>query len=399
MHVLIIPSERYATEEEPLAGIFQRDQALALKRNGFNVGIIAPRPRSLRFFRAGMRAKSNRIEITELNGIPVYRCLSWSWIPARTPYIFTLLFRSHGMRFFSEYVKEHGVPDLIHAHNCLYAGVLAAQIKRVHGIPFVLTEHSSRYLTGGIRRWQRQLVRDALNGASIRCVVSNYLGESLEQDFPGTASPWERVPNILAPLFEAQPPIGAGNPHPEGVFRFLTVGSMVAIKNHAGLLRSFARQFAEDQHVQLRIGGDGPLRAELMMLAQTLGISSQVAFLGRLARSEVLAEMQASNAFVLSSNHETFGVVLIEALACGMPVIATACGGPAEIVCEANGILVPTRDEPAMAHAMSVLMERYGEYDREAIRRECLQLFGEAAIVESLGKVYGRAANNEGVSE
>ena len=390
MHVLIIPSERYVPPEEPLAGIFQRDQALALKRAGLKIGVVAPTPRSLRWLRARIRGWPRGIEKVKDEGVPVYRCQTWQWIPGRVPYLGMQLILNIGKRLFALYIRDHGKPDLVHAHNALYAGVIAAHLKQDYGIPFVLTEHSSAYLSNGIRRWQRPLVRHVLKHASARIVVSKYLGKVLEQTFPNAAFPWEWVPNILDPLFEYQSALEEDIRTPQRPVYFLTIGSLVWVKGYEILLKAFARAFKGKRHIHLRIGGDGPVRGKLEKLCQYLGIKDQVEFLGRLTREQVLAEMRGCDVFVLPSLHETFGVVLIEALACGRPVIATACGGPEEIVNPTNGILVPPGDEIALGHAMLQMLDSLGSYDREKIRQYCLEMFGEAAVVSRLQKIYER---------
>lgn len=396
MHILFIPSGRFITFEEPLAGIFQRDQAQALKRAGLKVGIAAPNPRSLRWLMVQHRGWPRGIEVIEDEGVPVYRCQTWRWIPGRVPYLGAQQIIISGKKLFSRYVSDHGIPDLIHAHNSLYAGVVAIHLERHYGVPFVLTENSSAYLTNKIRRWQKGLVRSVLNDASARLVVSRHLGKALEQAFHDVASPWEWMPNILDRLFEHQDALGGEMPSIQRTFRFLTIGNLVPVKGHEILLKAFAWAFKDKPYVHLRIGGDGPLLRRLEALCQNLGIERQVRFLGKLTREQVLAEMRASDVFVLASLHETFGVVLIEALACGKPVIATSCGGPEEIVNASNGILVPRGDEVALGRAMLQMMDSIASYDRETIRQNCLALFGEAAIVGRLLEVYERVLKGKG---
>jgi glycosyltransferase involved in cell wall biosynthesis len=396
MHVLIIPSERYVTEEQSLGGIFQRDQARALKRSGLKIGVIAPTPRSLRWLRMRLSGWSRGIEIEEDSGVPIYRCQNWSWIPGRVPYLWMRLIINFGKKLFRLYIHDHGMPDLIHAHNALYAGVIAKHLKQDYGIPFILTEHSSAYLMNEIRRWQRPFVRDAFKNASARLFVSRYLGKAVEQAFPDAAAPWEWVPNVLDPLFEYQGALDDEIPDAQGVVCFLTVGNLVGVKGHNILLKAFARAFKDKHWVRLRIGGDGPLREGLEKLCNDLGIKDQVSFLGYLTREQVLAELRRCDAFVLPSFHETFGVVLIEALACGRPVIATSCGGPEEIVNATNGILVPPGDDLALGRAMLQMLNSLDSYDREKIRRHCLDMFGEAAIVGRLLKIYDRVLEKGG---
>ena len=91
---------------------------------------------------------------------------------------------------------------------------------------------------------------------------------------------------------------------------------------------------------------------------------------------------------MLPSHIETFGVVLAEALACGLPVIATHSGGPQSIVTEADGLLVPPADVPALADALRTMREQSARYDSADIRARCRARFGEAAVVSQLAAIY-----------
>jgi glycosyltransferase involved in cell wall biosynthesis len=107
-----------------------------------------------------------------------------------------------------------------------------------------------------------------------------------------------------------------------------------------------------------------------------------------LSRDEVREEMQACDAFVLSSHYETFGIVLVEALAFGKPVVATCSGGPECIVHEGNGLLVPVHDEVALGNAMNILRLNLSRYDPEVIRNDCIARFGPRAVIDQLTSLY-----------
>jgi teichuronic acid biosynthesis glycosyltransferase TuaC len=89
---------------------------------------------------------------------------------------------------------------------------------------------------------------------------------------------------------------------------------------------------------------------------------------------------------------ETFGVALVEALSCGLPVVATRCGGPDDIVEPSQGVLVPPGDVDALAKACLGMRAGWSGYDRTQIRQRCVERFGEAAIVGRLDEVYRRVA-------
>jgi teichuronic acid biosynthesis glycosyltransferase TuaC len=395
MHVLIIPTERYVTPDSPLGGIFQFHQARALARAGVKTGVIAPAPKSLKDLPRQRRPLRGRIEFREEGGVAVYRNEGWNWISGKIDRFYQQTYDKAGMRLYERYVAERGRPDLIHAHNCLQAGAFAANRLARTGIPLIVTEHSSLYAQGGLGRWQARLAAAAWKTARARLVVTPRLGDLVNGLLGRPDLTWEVVPNILDRPFEES----GLDPAPavrRGPFRFLNIGALIPIKNQALLLGAFTEAFRETTDVELAVGGDGPLRRDLENSAARLGISRQVHFLGYLTRAQVLEEIRRCDAFVLSSDYETFGVVLIEAASCGKPLIATMGSGPESIVTPALGILVPPRDQKSLAAAMVRMRVRISDYNAPAIRRECLDRFGEKAVVDKLVSVYHRILEGEG---
>ena len=126
----------------------------------------------------------------------------------------------------------------------------------------------------------------------------------------------------------------------------------------------------------------------LRRLAATLGISDKVSFPGYLTRARVREAMWRANAFVHASSFETFGVVLIEAMSTGMPVVSTACGGPSEIVGPDDGILVPLGDEAGLAAAMRRIMAETGQFNAVKIRERTVRRFDRRIVSEQLIGVY-----------
>jgi glycosyltransferase involved in cell wall biosynthesis len=200
------------------------------------------------------------------------------------------------------------------------------------------------------------------------------------------ATPWEWVPNVVDALFLQ----GDARRAAAGPFRFLNVGFLHEKKGQDDLLKAFASRFADDPTVALAIGGDGPERDRLHEMAESLGIAGQVRWLGALDRDGVRAAMHGADAFVLSSRIETFGVVLVEALATGLPLVATASGGPECIVTAADGILVPVGDLEALGDALVEMRGTASSYDPESLRSRCAERFGETALVHRLESVYAR---------
>lgn len=386
MHILIIPSW-YPTQDKPVSGIFFREQAHALKDSGYKVGVISPQQFRLKTLSKGLSSKFSSIEYENDNGIPTYRRYSLAWLP-RIPYGNSYLWVKSGEKLFREYITNYGKPDIIHAHSALMGGVLAEVIKKYYSIPYVITEHSTAYARNLLSDWQLNLAKVAFDAANARIFVSPALGNLLESYFYKAIYPWKWIPNMLDQRF-----ILASNsksqfksPH----FRFLNIALMTEKKGQIDLLQAFARKFKGNTNLQLRLGGDGIIRPHLEQLAEKLEIKNQVVFLGLLNREQVLEEMQACNAFVLSSHYETFGIVLTEALACGKPVIATACGGPECIVNKENGLLVPPKKPNKLGTAMLQLYHNIENYNSDIIRENCIQRFSPEAIVTQLTEVYSK---------
>ena len=206
------------------------------------------------------------------------------------------------------------------------------------------------------------------------------------------ANRWEEMPNIveqsftqadLAPSWDARRP-----------FTFLTIAQMTPKKGIGYAIEAFAYSFSSDPTVELRLGGDGPERERLEALARSLGVADQVKFLGMLTRQQVLEEMRQSQVFVLPSLYETFGVVVIEALALGKPLIATRCGGPESIVRPEDGLLISPGDPVALAEAMRRMRKNFVDYHPEAIRQACAERFAEAVIAKRLIAAYERVTSS-----
>lgn len=382
MHVLIIPSW-YPETPEDIDGIFFRLQAQALQRSGLKIGVTAPVFRSMRGKPASVVNGGYGIRSYTEENIPTYVYKSMYFFP-RLPYLDRHRWVRAGWKLFEHYVRDHGTPDIIHAHSMNHAGILAQQIHEKTGIPFVLTEHSSTYARKLIRNWQRPAMLRSAQQCSARIAVSKDFCRLLETEYGGLD--WQYIPNSLSPAFIR--PVDLANKPKNADFTFCSVAHLNYNKGFDILLPAFAEALKIHPDLKLKIGGTGLIASQLHNLAAELGLENSVEFLGGLQNDQVLDLMFRSDAFVLASRNETFGVVFIEALSQGLPVAATRCGGPQTIINENNGILVPVGDVQALAGALVSLYENRGRYDAQTLRADCLNEFGEEAVVRQITAVY-----------
>ena len=154
------------------------------------------------------------------------------------------------------------------------------------------------------------------------------------------------------------------------------------------LLRAFERVCRRVPDAVLTVCGDGPDAEALSRQARELGIGDKVTFTGQVSREEVARRLRQSQCFVLPSRSETFGVVFIEAMACGLPIVMTKTSAWELLVLPETGLAVDIDDESGLADAMCSVAENYDAYDPGRIRQSCIDRFSDRAVAERLTEIY-----------
>jgi glycosyltransferase involved in cell wall biosynthesis len=183
-------------------------------------------------------------------------------------------------------------------------------------------------------------------------------------------------------------------------FVWLAVGRFEVAKDYPNMLRGFAGARERCPQAVLLLVGRGSLQAETEALAQALGLGGAVRFLG--VRNDVPELMSAADGYVMSSAWEGMPIVLLEAAAAGLPVVATRVGGNPEVVGdEETGFLVPPRDSDALGLAMVRLMESseaqrrsMGERGREHVRLH----YGLDRVVDRWEELYREVLARKGLA-
>ncbi|MCB0749937.1 MAG: glycosyltransferase, partial [Ignavibacteriae bacterium] len=253
MHILIIPSW-YPVSEKDLKVSFIREQAESLLKYdaNLNVGVLNSLLDDMYSF-SGMPL-FNRIIKTRENGLNVYRskCLNWF---RRVPFLGLKIWIYEGMKLAKRYIREHGKPDIIHAHFMFYGGLLAARVSKKYNIPLVITEHNSGYARGFVKQWQLNLGIKAFSQASQCIAVSKNFAAYLDKKYKLPNNSWVYIPNMVSDIF-FEYPLGCKNSKKD-YFTFTTICHLNSNKGVDVLIKAFAKCFNNKKQIRLVIGGDG----------------------------------------------------------------------------------------------------------------------------------------------
>jgi L-malate glycosyltransferase len=298
-------------------------------------------------------------------------------------------------------LRKNGV-ELIHAHQ--YAPFFYAMLARAMGVrrlPIIFTEHGRDY--PDYPRPKRKLANRLLMRQLDRPIaVGNCVRDALIQN---EGLPPDRVEVIYNgvdvsrydPQRSLREAVRKELGYEQGEILVMQVARLNWLKDHPTALAAMAQLAKDCPQARLMLVGDGEERPALEKLTDELGLRSVVRFLG--TRSDVARLLQAADIFLLSSISEGIPLTIIEAIATGLPCVATRVGGIAEvIVAGETGRLADARDADALAER---LRELIGEPDRArgmgaAGRIRAEQNFSDTAMHASYGKIYGELLNRKG---
>lgn len=361
--VLVVP-KWYPWPERPVFAIFCREHARALAtRHDVTVlaSLATPRP-DFRLFSLSDEVEEGVRTLRVRYRRPRFRPAAMA---CQLAGMLTALWRLR---------REGWRPDVVHAH--VYSAALPALLLGLLSrAPVVVTEHYTGFERGLVTGYDRALARFAFERADLVAPVSEALAGHLRELAPGARI---RVhPNVVdTEVF------GVREDGRDGPARLLTVGALAEKKGHVYLLDALARL----DGVTLDVVGDGELRGELEAAAARLGLSERVRFHGELLKEEVARMMGEVDLLVVASTHETFGCTLIEAMASGLPSVATRVGGVPEVLVPAAGELTEPRDPAALAEAIERALAR--SFDPGALAQMASERFGYRAFAERWSVTY-----------
>lgn len=372
-----VPSKR-----EPQWGNFEFDQALALKNLGHEVVILSVDTR----FRTYYRKFGITREIQE--GIPCYNLFAGSfWGRVLIKLSMPLHYRTiqfFALRILKNVIKQEGKPDIVYGHY-LCGCSMALAVKRKYGIPAVGIEHWSEL---GYSNIKKSVMKEALQTypyMDCQLVVSSALKENIKKQIGMDTIV---INNMVGREFNYIP-----SDRTDEKVRFVTTGNLLPVKGYDNLIQSFSMLQLPKDKWELNIIGGGKEHDNLQILINEQGMQQNVHLCGRKNRVGVIEQLHHSDVYVMSSRSETFGVAAIEALACGLPIVATDCGGARDFVTEENGKICQVNNVNGLAEAISYMYENFKKYDREKIAEDCQNRFSSMAIGRQLEQVFEMVIN------
>jgi glycogen synthase len=261
---------------------------------------------------------------------------------------------------------------VVHAHVGLPSGWAAMRNMRSDARLFV-TEHATFLDQVLSTPDSRARYDEVISRSSGFLAVGEQVRAPLVEAFPHHADRIQVIPNPISFALTRAEPV-------RHLKRWLYIGTLIPRKGVTRLVKGFAASAADDPELKLTIAGSGPLQDELAGLARDLGVADRVSMAGSLPPEQALQMMREHDLLVHLSTFETFGMTVVEALAAGIPVLVTRCGGPEESLSGIEsdaGELIPVGEDgddvrsayrrlsarlPSMniGRARAVLESRYG---------------------------------------
>ena len=283
-------------------------------------------------------------------------------------------------------------PDVVHSHM-VHANLMARALRLVAPVPALVSTIHNIYEGGRLRMLGYRLTNGLVDEMTI---VSEAAAERFIRERIVPAEILRVVPNgvdvdrFLRLPDDTRERIRREAGLDDGTFTWLAVGRFEVAKDYPNMLRAFAELRAQRPASVLLLVGRGSLQAQTEALSREVGLEGAVRFLG--VREDVAEVMSAADGYVMSSAWEGMPMVLLEAAAAGLPIVATRAGGNHEVVLEGtSGYLVPTQDAPALAAAMRRLMDlppaerrAMGIQGREHVRRH----YGVGRVADRWEELY-----------
>ena len=279
-------------------------------------------------------------------------------------------------------------PDMIHVHILTRLGVIAWIQKKLHKTPYIITEHWSRYLPGNdfggfLRKLATKIV--VRNAETVTTVTENLAIAMKKHGLKNDN--YVVLPNVVnLDMFHINKKNTDATSHIPTIIHISCFEDKS--KNISGLLESL--KIIDDKGIDFKckLIGEGMDLDLMKEKAKELQLINKVSFTGLLQGQALADELSSGDFLVLSSNYENMPVVILEALASGLPVVSTNVGGIKEMVDDSKGILVEPRNKEALAEAMIKMIETHKNYDANYLRNSVIEKYGYESVGRFLSRLY-----------
>lgn len=360
MNVLVLSNTFPDKDNLSFGDIFVKEQIKYLRKYVDNIYVVIPVP-----YGRDLLKKEKHTDY-QFDNVQVF-FTKFPMLPIYTPHAQSI-WAKFGKNAVLRTVRKHEISfDLIHAHYTWRGGAIAAEIKKEMNVPVVLTEHAHESIYPLIKKRDRFIVDTWANvDAIIRVnqtdmplfseVTSSeklfYIPDGYDPDKVKNISKKEAREILKLPIDKKV---------------LFNLGHLDKYKGQIFLIRAMKEVIKKRSDVICIIGGDGPLRTELENEIKHLGLTEYVKLIGRVPHDKISLWYSAADLFVLPSLYESFGIVQIEAMACGKPVVATRNGGSEQIITsEDYGLLCEPGDSHGLAKNILLALDK--EWDADKIR-------------------------------
>lgn len=307
------------------------------------------------------------------------RTFRLTYPPPRLPGLGLIPVRRGAIEVLGRLRTEGLRPDLVHGHVFL-SGPAAVPVARRAGAPLVIQEHLTRVTERQLSLPERALARYVYRRADLVCPNNDRLERAIREL---GARATQKMPNILDARFSPRT-----RQRDAGGVRAINVASLNEKKGHRYLLDALALIREHEPRISVDLVGDGPLRDELERRVRDLGLDHMVRFHGYATHERVAELLGGSDLLVLPSLRENQPLAVAEAMASGLPVVATDVGGVPEMLEGGGGVVVPPADPNALARAIAEVSTRLSDYDPGALARLAKERYGPESVARRWGETY-----------
>ena len=336
MNNLLLLTTRYNHENDPVGATFIYEQVDQLRHSFEKVFVIAYRPltpKILSFLYSPDRKRDALAKNYSYKNVEVIFIKNFV-IPFS---IFKHSWTIKGFRSTKKILKKYSFnPDIIHAHRTWPIGEIAFQLSKYLNIEYFITAHG--YDAYGLHmksKYYRSKIKNSLIHAKKVICVSNKNIDILSKNLKINREKFVFISNG----YDKNKFFPNKNNIPGNKIKIISIGFLHKVKGHSILIDAFNNNEL-NKNIELEIIGDGPERKHLNELINRYKLNDVVKLVGSIAHNEIPDRINSSDFLVLPSLNEGMPTVMLEALSCGKPVIATRVGGIPEILNKKTGVIV-----------------------------------------------------------